>query len=363
MLARRFSGAGLRRGIRGSRGGGGGGSAPPVITSPPTLDSDPSTILASGLVQFTPAVATGEDTLEHHVYVGGVLVDTDASTYVWQSSDIGPSAFIRAVATNTGGLDTEDSSARAWTPETPGDLWCGLGSAVVDDGSGNCSRWIDLSARGGIGSPAHFDTASGLPLINASDANYGGAVSVEWGGVARMLDCVLAASTHRFLHDGTGRTVVAAVRTGTNATAVVIDTCSASAGNIGMSLLSRAAANADWQSVIGNGGAHVATGDSAVATSASSTRYNLIDSYASAASPVHALRSNGSSVISVATETATPASGDAVGSARLGRTQSNQFQWSGTMACLLLYDADVRAHAADIDSWLTWAQGEGDFSW
>jgi hypothetical protein len=125
-------------------------------------------------------------------------------------------------------------SAGEWSPGAFGsDLyaWWRADLGITLNG-GDVSAWADQSGNGRNFSQA---TAANQALYVPSDSRFGGKPSIEFNGTSDFYQTGVAA-TWKMLHDGTGVTLLAVFHCpATTGARVLLDTCNATAVNVGFS--------------------------------------------------------------------------------------------------------------------------------
>lgn len=213
-------------------------------------------------------------------------------------------------------------------------------TGVVVTGSG-VSQWTDQS---GNGRHVLQGTDAARPPFTASDARFGNRGSVNPDGAVTnpdFLKASVASSNFKFLHDGTGGSVLAVVYTlaGTTNSRVIIDTCNASGSNVGFSMF-RAGTNDSNGTltavVAAGGGTNAIAHTTAAGTFNPGVAYVLCWTYAEGrAGTEWELRLNRNATAS-GNSTAAPNTGNPLDTLCVGRLTTSTLNWRGAFAELAL---------------------------
>ncbi len=222
------------------------------------------------------------------------------------------------------------------------------GTATTVTGSG-VSSWTDQ-----VGTMHLLQaTDSARPPLVASDARFNNQPSVVPDGAADFVKAATAA-TCKFLHDGTGCTVYIAYHClSASGSRALIDSCGATAANVGFSLF-HSATNQSVSVLVGAGGV-AAVGTTASANGSAPNNASRIVSFAygEGVSPNEWEFRVGKNATASGNSSAAPSAADPFGSLTVGRLTAGGLLLNGAIACIALYNQ--RHSTAQMQQFEAWA--------
>lgn len=209
-----------------------------------------------------------------------------------------------------------------------GDDTDGLANATRTNGVA-FDNWTNKGLLGGVFANA---TATQRPLFSASLVN--GRSGATFDGTDDRLVSSLPASSFRFMHDGTGSSVYAVLRTSSTAIQTVVATSSGSGAQAGIGQRINTGLAASF---FMSDGVSLRLNSTAAAATIVSGAYNVFSStLAVGDTPDLTLRVNGASVASASA--AAFGAVDPFGTLHLGSTSAGSLTFNGQIVAVLVYD-------------------------